>query len=482
MPPLTFLSIQEITTAIRSKQFAASDILEAHLTQIARVNPHLNAFTHLDEETARAEARRLDEQPASATPSATAPFRPLHGILHGIPLTIKSCIDVASWPCPAGSLLRKNHVPQEDAPLVSRLKRAGAILLGNTNTPEFLMHYESANSLGVHASAPPNTPHNRTANPWNPSYSAGGSSGGEAAAISSGCSVAGIGSDGGGSIRVPAHFCGICGLKPTPGRVPGTGHFPPSASAFPWLGVVGPMARSIADLQTLFQVLADPHERDAPTPVAPNELLSTKIGVLASDALGSPTPETHDALQKAANLLANAGFRTQSIRIPELARALELWWSFFGPAVAQLFTSSFTTHDAQLLSPQFREYLAAAQSDPPPTPETILAAASERDHLRAQILRRLETVPLLLSHVSTAPAFAHGQGSWLGPQSYRQTMRASQWLNLTGFPALTLPMHFSQEKLPIGVQLIARPNEEKLLLAVAASLEQHRGPFPHPHL
>src|SRR5947209_1812362 len=130
---------------------------------------------------------------------------------------------------------------------VRRLREAGAILLGNTNTPEFLMAYETDNRLS-----------GKTSNPWNTEYSSGGSSGGEAAAIASGCSAGGVGSDGGGSIRVPAHFCGICGLKPTPGRIPATGHFPPRHSAFAWIGVVGPMARTIADVRTLFDVMAGP--------------------------------------------------------------------------------------------------------------------------------------------------------------------------------------------------------------------------------
>jgi amidase len=489
MPPLTSLSIEQITTSIRSKHFTASELLESHLSQIARVNPAINAFTHLDAQNARAQARQLDEQSSRSREQLDRP-------LHGIPITIKSCIDVAHWPCPAGSQLRQLHLPTEDAPLVARLKSAGAVLLGNTNTPEFLMHYETANSLRA-AEANANTraaaANNRTSNPWNLAHSSGGSSGGEAAAISSGCSVAGIGSDGGGSIRVPAHFCGICGLKPTPGRIPAAGHFPPAAGAFPWLGVVGPMARSVADLQILFSVLTGPHESDSlsapiaktPPPIH-NELLTSNIGILEDpdNALGAPTPETIAAVQKAAALLTTAGFPVEPFRLEEneLPRALDLWWFFFGPVVAHLFTQSFTAPDTQLLSPQFREYLAAAQSDPPPTLDSLLAATTERDHLRAKILRRMQNTPILISHVSTTPAFEHGAGTWQGPQSYRHTMRATQWLNLAGFPALTIPMDFSQEKLPIGIQLVARPNEEELLLAVAAVLEEQRGPFPTPNL
>src|SRR5207245_10841377 len=149
------------------------------------------------------------------------------------------------------------------------------ILLGNTNTPEFLMAYETNNLT-----------HGKTSNPWNWSHSSGGSSGGEAAAIASGCSAGGVGSDGGGSIRVPAHFCGICGLKPTPGRIPATGHFPAGVGAFAWLGVVGPMARTIADVRTLFEVMAGPDPGDAlsaPVPICKindGQLRGLRVGLL----------------------------------------------------------------------------------------------------------------------------------------------------------------------------------------------------------
>ena len=238
MNPLFYSTIAEITGSIRSKNISAAEVVEVHLQRIASCQPKLNAFVHLDVEGARRQARAAESALLRGEPC---------GPLHGVPLTLKSSIDVAGWPCPAGSLLRKDYAPGEDAPLVSRLKTAGAILLGNTNTPEFLMAYESDNRLT-----------GKTSNPWNLAYSAGGSSGGEAAAIAAGCSAGGVGSDGGGSIRVPAHFCGICGLKPTPGRIPATGHFPPGAGAFGWIGVVGPMARTIADVRTLFEVMAGP--------------------------------------------------------------------------------------------------------------------------------------------------------------------------------------------------------------------------------
>src|SRR5215472_9808715 len=234
--PSLLPTIAEIAASVRSRQISPAELVEAHLRSIDSLQPQLNAFVHLDADGARTQAR--------AAETAVSQNQPL-GSLHGIPLTIKSCIDVAGWPCHAGSLLRKDYVPHADAPLVARLKAAGAILVGNTNTPEFLMAYETNNLLT-----------GKTSNPWNLAYSSGGSSGGEAAAIAAGCSMGGVGSDGGGSIRVPAHFCGISGLKPTPGRVPATGHFPSAAGAFGWIGVVGPMARTIADVRALFEVMA----------------------------------------------------------------------------------------------------------------------------------------------------------------------------------------------------------------------------------
>jgi len=197
---LSILSIAEIAGAVRSKKISASEILQTHLQRTECWEPKLNAFVHIDAEAARISARQIDAaiQRGQAT-----------GALLGVPVSIKGCIDVAGWTCPAGSLLRKDYVASSDAPLVARLRAAGAILLGNTNTPEFLMAYETDNRLK-----------GKTSNPWSLEHSAGGSSGGESAAIASGCSTGGVGSDGGGSIRVPAHFCGICGLKPTPGRIP----------------------------------------------------------------------------------------------------------------------------------------------------------------------------------------------------------------------------------------------------------------------
>jgi Asp-tRNA(Asn)/Glu-tRNA(Gln) amidotransferase A subunit family amidase len=472
MPALNFLPIAEITRGLRARRFQARDIVEVHLKNITRLQPQLNAFTHIDDAGALAQADQLD----SALLSGTA-----LGPLHGVPITLKSSLDVAGWPCPAGSQLRKHYLPAADAPIVARLKAAGAILLGNTNTPENLMAYETDNALrGAYG--------NRTSNPWNTAHSAGGSSGGEAAAIAAGCSTAGIGSDGGGSIRVPAHFCGICGLKPTPGRIPATGHFPPSVGAFSWLGVVGPMARTVADIRALFEVLRGPDPGDAlSAPITPHiytsaNLREMRIGLLESPELGAHTPETTAVVQKTAAALATRGFQIEPFRVAELSQALELWWFFFGPMVAHLFRASIPPRDEPQLSAQFREYLAVASADAAPTLDHLLAACAARDAVRAAILRRMADVPLLLSPVCAAPAFRHGEGTWRGARGYRETMRAAQWLNLVGFPAISVPAAVSSAGLPIGVQLIARPHEEELLLEVAATIEEDRGIWAMPIL
>jgi amidase len=465
-----YSTIAETTASIRSRAISPVELVEAILGRIAECEPKLHSFVHLDRDSARERARAAE---AAIMRGGTM------GPLHGVPVTVKSCIDVAGWPCPTGSLLRKEHVPRQDAPLVARLRAAGAIILGNTNTPEFLMAYESNNLLT-----------GKTSNPWNLARTAGGSSGGEAAAISSGCSFGGVGSDGGGSIRVPAHFSGICGMKPTPGRVPSTGHFPPGAGAFSWLGCVGPMGRTIADVRTLFEVIAGPDPGDALS--APVGLLKKdmdarlkglRVGLLESAALGTVHPETQSAVKKAAKLLTDLGFSVEPLRLSGLDRALDLWWFFFGPMVAHLFGPLVAGHENQI-SPMLREYFSRAVPEHPLTLDTLLFNCAARDSVRAEILEQMRAVPILLSAVSAGHAFRHGEGNWRSGANgcYRDTMRHSQWLNLAGFPGASVPIGVSSEGLPIGVQVIGRPHEDEVVLATAERIEQARGPWLQPPL
>src|SRR5258708_34599839 len=326
-------TIQQIAEGIRSKEFSPIEILDAHFKRIDSCEPKLNAFVHLDREAG---------VQAFAAESPLLRGGPL-GPLRGVPLTVKSCIDVAGWPCPAGSLLRMGHIARTDAPLVARLKAAGAILLGNTNTPEFLMAYETNNLT-----------HGKTSNPWSLAYSAGGSSGGEAAAIASGCSAGGVGSDGGGSIRVPAHFCGICGLKATPGRIPAIGHFPLCVGPFTVMGVVGPMARTVKDLKLLFEVMQGPDVGDlsaAPVPVrwpSPAELKNARIGYFEDDGRTPVTPETRVAVRRAAEALRHSGFEVEPFHPEGLESARQLWWKFFGGAGGMLCAPMTRGHESDL--------------------------------------------------------------------------------------------------------------------------------------
>ena len=459
---MQFLSARDMAERIRRREFSPVELVDAHLQRAAALQPKLNAFVHLAQDEARAQARRAE--------AAVLRGDPL-GPLHGVPVTVKSCIDVGGWRCPAGSALRKDYIPQQDAVLVARLKAAGAILLGSTNTPEFLMAYETNNSV-----------YGKTSNPWDLSRSAGGSSGGEAAAIASGCSAGGIGSDGGGSVRVPAHFCGISGLKPTPGRIAATGHFPAGAGAFPWLGVVGPMARTVGDLRLLLEAIAGPDPGDSCSMTVP--LLraedamrrGARVGILECDALGAVSAETSAAVEHAAHILEEQGIVVEPVRLTGLDRAIGLWWYFFGPVIGHLLRGGIAGQEAEL-SPMLREYLEVTAGEAAVTLDAFLAACTERDSVRAEILRQMEDFPVLLAPVSSAPAFRHGEGTWRtgAGAPYRETMRHSQWLNLTGLPGVAVPAGASAEGLPIGVQVIGRPFEEERILGIAECIERAVG-------
>src|SRR5258705_2010179 len=309
------LSASGIAAAIRDKSISPVEVARIHLERIGRLNPKLNAFVNWQPD-------RVLQQ-ASDAEKAVMRGSEL-GSLHGVPLSIKSAIDVAGHRCESGTRLRAGYVAAQDAPLVSRLRRAGAVILGVTNSPELLMAWETDNVL-----------YGRTNSPWDLEHTPGGSSGGEAAAIAAGMSAGGVGSDGGGSIRVPAHFSGICGLKPTPGRIPSTGHFPPSGGPFALLGVVGPMARTVADLKILFEVMQGPDDGDtcaAPVPLRwpkDGELKRLRIGYFEDDGRTPVNPEIRKAVRTAAEALSRAGFNVEPFRPDGLEEARRLWKKFF---------------------------------------------------------------------------------------------------------------------------------------------------------
>lgn len=458
MVELTHLSATQIASSVRRRQTSAVEIVEAHLRAIEDRNPQLNAYVHVDGDGALAAAREIDGGRTEAHLSLP---------LLGVPVSVKSCIDVAGMVCEAGTRLRRGYVCNSDAPLVRRLKLAGAIVLGVTNTPEMLMAYETDNLL-----------YGATRNPWGPDRSSGGSSGGEAAAIAAGMSAGGIGSDGGGSIRVPAHFCGICGLKPTPGVVPATGHFPECAGPWAMTGVVGPMARTIEDLRLIFRTIAGMDEGDpfaAPLPAQSfDDLSGARIALLETDAATADEP-TEAAVLFAAKALELAGANVEPLHIgDDFEAALRAWHLIFCAATGVAIQPMIHGHEEEL-SPIFRDFIAYTNQLPPLTTETLLTGLVERDQVRARVLRHLRPYRAVLAPVSSAPAFRHGEGGW-GPAhsaNYLEIMRFSQFANAMGFPAATVPAAISPEGLPIGVQVIGRPFEEESVLQVAAAIEAH---------
>jgi Asp-tRNA(Asn)/Glu-tRNA(Gln) amidotransferase A subunit family amidase len=460
MKPVTQQSAVELLALLRTKEISALELAEEYIRQIERLNPQINALVDFDAERVRVQARAADH---SASP---------RGPLAGLPVTVKSSIATAGHLCEIGSLVNKGNVPTKDATVVARLRQAGAVILGTSNCPEFLMAYVTENLL-----------HGRTQNPWNPDYTPGGSSGGESAAIAAGMSAGGLGSDSGGSVRVPAHFTGICSLKPTPGRIPGEGHMPPCVGPFSFLGAIGPMARTIADVALLFHVLSG---QDPVDPVSPpialrtpslDEIKRLRIGYFEDDGLTPVTPETRQAVQDAAQALRKQGFDVRPFRPQGLEQARKLWETFFVRCGA-LFEEPLVRGHEDQLSPVFQDFLARAHAAPPLTAGELLNAWAEADIIRGKLLAQMQEFPLLLCPVCAVPAFRHEERSWIidgQAVEYLDAMRYSQWFNLLAAPAAVVPVGRAPEGLSIGVQIVGRPYDDEIVLKVASVIDREFG-------
>ena len=452
---------------LRSGEISVVELAEAHIQQIERLNPQLNVFADFDAERVRDRARKHD---AWRGQRARRP-------LFGLPVTVKSSIATRGLKCEIGSLLHEGEIPAQDAVVVARLRAAGALILGTTNCPEFLMAYETDNLL-----------HGQTRNPWNLECTPGGSSGGESAAIAAGLSAAGLGSDSGGSVRVPAHFTGICSLNPTPGRIPGRGHLPPCVGPFQILGAIGPMARTIADVSLLFRTLSgqDPIDPASP-PVALrepslDELRTNTIGYFEDDGLAPVTPETRAAVQAAASVLRDAGFLVEPFRPSTLEALRQLWGKFFVQCGALFYAPTIAGREHQL-SPIFNEFLGFAEALPQLTAVELLDAWAELDLLRAKTLAEMSKFPVLLCPVASIPAFRHGERQWIvegRAVQYLDAVRHTQWFNALAAPAAVVPLGRSPEGLPIGVQIVARPFEDEIALGIAAIVDAAFGYRPPP--
>ena len=459
---VTLLPAMEQLALLRRRALTPLELAEEHIRQIERLNPRLHALVDFDAERVREQARRV---------------RLEAGALAGLPVTVKSSIPVAGYRCEVGSTLWRGSVPAKDAVLAERLRAAGAVILGTTNCPEFLMAYETENLL-----------YGSTRNPWDGERTAGGSSGGEAAAIAAGLSAGGLGSDSGGSVREPAHFTGICALKPTAGRFPAGGHLPPCQGPFAFLGSIGPMARTIGDVGLLFAALAGQDATDASgapvahRPVTLEEARRVPIGWFEDDGLAPVTAETRVAVQAAARALERQGFRVQRFRPETLEAARRLWWTFFVQCGAMLYEPTIRGHEEEL-SPTFRDFLALARAETPLTASSLLEAWVESDVVRGRWREEMRAFPLLLCPVCSIPAFRPFERSWTvegQTVGYLDAMRYTQWFNLLGGPAAVVPVSRTGEGLPIGVQIAGRPYTDELVLAAAAAVETAFGYQPPP--
>jgi Asp-tRNA(Asn)/Glu-tRNA(Gln) amidotransferase A subunit family amidase len=502
---LTTLSATRMAQLIARRELSAVELVNAHLERIEALNPALNAFVFVDTDGARRQARAAD---------AAVGRGDALGALHGVPLSIKSSVSVAGMPWETGSPFRRGVTGDRDATLVSRARAAGGIILGVTNVAEQLMAWETDNAL-----------YGRTNSPWDLARTPGGSSGGESAAIAAGLSAGGVGSDGGGSIRIPAHFTGIVGLKPTPGRVPATGHFPPCGGPFALTGVVGPMARTVDDVALLLSVMAGPDSGDPnghPVPLGDGDRAGgwhvgqgfspadggwhvgqgfspadggghvgqgfspadgrPRIGWFSDDGRTPVEPAISDAVRRAAAALSAAGFDVVPFRPEGLDEARELWWDIFGRASRLLLEPLVAGREAEVHAnvPQF---LAWTRQMPKLTAERLLDVEIRRDLLRTRFLQQMEDFPVLLCPVSAVTAFRHGERTWRiegRDVDYLEAWSYAAWFNLLQNPAVSVPAGLTPDGLPVGVQVVARHWQEMTALGVAREIERALGGYVAP--
>ena len=449
-----------------------------YLARIARHNGPLNAICTLDEAGARARARGLDAALARGE---------LAGPLHGVPMTIKDALETAGLRTTGGHPPLADHVPQRDATAVARLRAAGAVLVGKTNVPPLSADGRADNPI-----------FGRTNNPWNLERTPGGSTGGGAAAVAAGLSAFDVGSDLAASVRMPAHWCGLFGLKPTEGRVPNSGHIPELPGmphAVRHMNVLGPLARSVEDLETLLAVIAGPDDRDwetAPAPLAraPDRALPGLRFALTLEFAGErASRETEGALRALAARLADLGCRVEE-RAPA-GFDFELAWQTWGEVVIaeRVVTQGQAARERA-------EALGRALGELP-------VARGAAKGARATLADYMHSLTARDGLITALEAFLAGCDAWLCPVSYGPAIghvpfgtpvevdgrRVPYFLattaftcpfNLTGHPAVVLPLAVTAEGLPIGVQLVGPRWSEASLLAIARSLALVTGPFRAP--
>jgi Asp-tRNA(Asn)/Glu-tRNA(Gln) amidotransferase A subunit family amidase len=467
-------SLLDLASLIRRRDLSPVEVVQTTLKQIERMNPSINAFMEVCAEEALVAARAAEGLLMKGLRAEEA-LPPLLGV----PLSLKDCFDLAGHATRTGSLLREHEMAHQDSWAAARFQAAGAVIVGKTSTPEFLMNYETDNAyIG------------RTNNPWNLERTSGGSSGGEAAAIASFCSAGGIGSDGGGSIREPAHFCGICGLKPTPGRVPLTGHWPVSGHPTGFMGVGGPMARTAADVRALFEVLAGDDPGDpfsVPLPLSDGSggpRLPRRVAILEQYGDTPVQPAVREAVRTAATLLGEMGIEVVPFDFGLMRGSHELWRYFFVDVLNVLLRALIDGREDRCHWTGL-ELIDTVKGQAPPSMLDLVIKLGERDAMRAKLLAGMRETPILLMPGFGVTAFPHRQRVFSTPQGDITLMDAirlvSPW-NLFGMPSMTVPVSFDADGMPAGVQFVGLPWSEETLLELAVRFEEARCVFPSPPL
>ncbi len=454
MKDIVFASTAQLAAAIRAGQVSATEALEAHLGHIATHNPALNAIITLDAERARERAREADEALAHGQ---------VWGPLHGIPFTLKDAHATAGMRTTTGFPPLADYIPEIDSTVTARLKAAGGVLVGKTNVPVMLADFQSANPI-----------FGRTNNPWNSERTPGGSSGGAAAALAAGMTPFEIGTDLSASIRIPAHFCGVFGLKPTEQRVPLTGLIPglPGPRPIRIMSCIGPMARTVEDLELLYSIIAGPDGYDtevAPVPVDKPPALALK-GLRIAFAPTFPglpvSSEIRTAIEELASQLQPLCAAVKEARLPQIDFSQDLMRA---GALIGMMTGAFQPEE---------------QERP-----TTLASYLEALHIRDQSILAWEQFfdewDMLLCPPSMVTAFPHCEpGSPLrvdGQEvTYWMVSAHSTLFNYTGHPAVVLPYRLDRAGLPLGIQMVGKRWSESRLLAMAKALAEVTGTFRRP--
>ncbi len=452
---LLFSSIASMRTALNARRISCTELVQMHLAQIAEVNSKLNAVVQLNE-TALKEAQSADQNLAGDKTL---------GPLHGIPMTIKDSFRTEGLTTTAGTLGLKNHVPDQDATVVERLKKAGAILLGKTNTPEITLRFATDNFV-----------YGPTNNPYNQNRIPGGSSGGAAAIIAAGGSPFDIGTDTGGSIRTPAHFCGICGLKPTKGRVPRTGHIPfNEISAVEALTQAGPLARYISDLILLLPIISGPDWVD-PSVTRPAfqslplpQLGNLRIAYFLDNGITSPDSDTRAILKMAIAAIGPVCRSTSESKIPNLERSEDLWREI----VISDGGSSVSGFLKQLGTLQMHHFLNWTQEGSDISTSDYMNILVEWNQFQSKSLKFMQNYEVLICPMAPKVAPGHDLTT---PFNYGYVF------NLLGWPVVVVRCGTSDDGLPIGLQVVARPWDEQVAFAVAKFLEDQFAGFQRPEI